>query len=247
MAGTGSGRFGRVTLFLLVLNLLALAIGFGMEHFDAGRAPVLNEFNAGKIRFWSQPDSYKPSAPAALKPAEEIAKPAVENGLCLEIADLSQAHYQEMRTLLKSAGLDGGQCVYSFDKKLAWWVFWPPEYEAVQRDKAIKAIQAAGVKDVLPITQGAMAQAFSLGVFTGETQANQHRDALRGKGLDKVEHGPRPSMGSGRLGCMADASGKLGGFRAGLPAWVKPVETQLCGLAAGQPAPASDGAKQPPR
>lgn len=239
MAGTGLGRHWRVTLYLLMLNLLVLAAGIGVERYARDRVPALSEFNAGKIRFWSQPAAYKPPPAAAAPVSAETAKPA--DVLCLEIADLNQARYQEMDTALKASGL-AGQCSYSFDKRLAWWVFWPPEYEAGRRDKVVKAIQAAGVKDFLPITQGAMAQAFSLGIFAGEAQALQYRDALRGKGLDKVEFGPRPSMGSGRLGCALNEPGRLAAFRSGLPAWARPVAEGLCTAAV-----APDAATPPPR
>lgn len=247
MAGTGSGRSGRLTLYLLVLNLLVLALGIGGEYLVANRVPVLEELNAGKIRFWTQPDDYKPKSVAAkpveavvepvqevLTPVEAVAEPSVESGICLDIAELTQARYQELRTILKSAGLAGGECLYSFEKKLGWWVFWPPEYEAAQRDKAIKAVQAAGVKDFLPIGQGAMAQSFSLGVFSSEAQANRYRDALRGKGLAKVDYGPRPSMESARLGCLAVDPAKLGRLKVALPAWTKPVAESRC-PAVGEP------------
>jgi len=234
-----------VTLYLLLLNLLVLALGIGAEHFAANRAPVLNELNAGKIRFWTQPDDYQPAKVAPAKPVEEVVKAveepikaSVETGICLEIADLSQSHYLEMKAVLKSADLAGGECLYSFDKKQSWWVFWPPEYEAAQRDKVVKAVQAAGIKDFLPIGQGVMAQSFSLGVFSSEAQANQYRDALRGKGLAKVDYGPRPSMGTGRLGCLEVDPAKLGRLKVALPAWAKPLEESNCraaGAAASKP------------
>ncbi|MDD4882630.1 MAG: hypothetical protein PHR30_01030 [Gallionellaceae bacterium] len=232
-----------MTYFLLMLNLLVLAIGVGAQYLVAGLAPELNEFNAGKIRFWSQPDAYQP-APAA-KPDDQAANPAAQTSVCLEITGLSQARYQDMRARLKSVGLDGGPCSYHLDKGLGWWVFWPPEYEAAQRDKVIKAIQAAGIKDVQPIAQGAMAQAYSLGVFVGEKQANRFRDELRGKGLDKVDFGPRPNLQSGRLGCQSDDAAKLAGLTANLPTWATRVEVQQCGLAGGPEAGASG--IRPPR
>jgi hypothetical protein len=241
---------------LFGLNLVVLATGAAMTHLAAGRAPDLPEFNAGKIRFWSQPAAYQPARAAAAVPAAEPAAPAAQavepavqsNGtgrVCVEIADLSQAHYQDLRALLKASDLTAGQCQYSFDKKLAWWVFWPPEYESAQRDKVLKAIQAAGIKDVLPITQGALAQSFSLGVFTSELQANQYRDALRSRGLAKAEFGPRPSMVSGRLGCEAAEAERLARFRAALPAWAKLVEETRCPAPAG--ADRAADATRPPR
>lgn len=243
MAGKGPGRSGHVTYYLLVLNVLVLAVGIGAQYLVAGLKPELHEFNAGKIRFWSQPDAYKPAA--ATGQADQTAKAAAR--VCLEIAGLSQQHYQDLRALLKSAGLDGGQCAYRFDKKLAWWVFWPPEYEAARRDKAIQAIQAAGVKDVMPITQGAMAQSYSLGVFAEEVQANRYRDQLRGKGLDKVDFGPRPNLQSARLGCVSDEAARLAGFTASLPAWAATVDEQMCGPAVEPEAMTRSGASPRPR
>jgi hypothetical protein len=216
--------------FLLLLNLLALGLGLGFEHYMSNRPGDLHEFNAGQIRFWSQPESYNP---AAGKPpaADRVAKPdeALSGSLCVEITDFSQERYRELAARIKSAGLDDGQCSYSFDKRLSWWVFWPPEYEAAQRDKAVKAIQASGVKDVLPINQGVMAQAFSLGVFSSEAQANQHRDTLRGKGLSKVEFGPRPNMAWARLGCRLKEPAKREAFLAGMPDWAPGVPESQCG------------------
>ena len=223
-----------MTLYLLGVNLLVLGIGLGVEYLSANRPSELHEFNAGKIRFWAQPDAYKPAQAEKSSPAPEVAAPAPEvppaisGNLCLEIADFSQARYQEFRTRMKNAGLDDGQCTFAFDKRLAWWVFWPPEYEAAQREKVLKAIQAAGVKDVLPITQGAMAQSLSLGVFAGEAQANQYRDTLRGKGLSKVEFGPRPSMGTGRLICRLKNPARRDGFLASLPGGTKTLPEDQC-------------------
>jgi hypothetical protein len=242
---------------LLGLNLVVLAAGAAMTHLAAGREPDLPEFNAGKIRFWSQPAAYRPdkvkaSATAVAAPAAQAAaaaEPAVDAAgsgrVCVDIADLSQAHYEDLAALLKSSGLAGGQCLYSFDKKLAWWVFWPPVYESAQRTKVLEAIHAAGVKDVLPITQGPLAQAFSLGVFSSETQASQYRNTLRSRGLEKAQFGPRPSMVSGRLGCEVAEADRMARFRAALPAWAKPVEPALCPAPAGAEPPADVARLQP--
>lgn len=230
MGRTGSQRAGRVTLVLLILNLLVLAAGVGVQYALSNRYPDLPELNAGKIRLWSQPTAYKAAEPV-LPPTVAVAeatKPAPVERLCLELTDLSQTHYLEMQKIIQTAGLTTGQCQYSFGKKLGWWVFWPPEYEAVQREKVLQAIRSAGVQDVLPVTQGVMAQAFSLGVFTSEGQARQHRDGLRRKGLDKAEYGPRPSMGGGKLSCAPGSAGELQQVKASLPAWATQLEPDQC-------------------
>ncbi len=227
MGSAGSGRAGRIALVLFGLNVLVVLAGLGIEYVAANRHPDLPEFNATKIRAWTQPEAYKPGESAK---TTQAAQPPVDpiGRLCLEISELSQPRFSELRALATAAGIAQAQCTYSFEKKLAWWVFWPPEYEAGQRDKALQAMRAAGQKDILPITQGAMAQSFSLAVFSAESQARQQRDLLRSKGLDKVEYGPRPSAGIGRLVCTSDNGAQLEQLRVGLPGWVKQLDPAQC-------------------
>ncbi len=248
MAGKGSRRSWRLTVFLITLNVLVLAAGLALSFYLASRPSGLTELNPSKIRFWSQPADYRPDpAPTAQPDLAAAAKVPEQNAaptptrLCIELTGIDQARYDTIRGQLKTAGLDNGVCRFNFDKKLGWWVYWPPEYETARREKAIRAIQAAGVKDVMPITQGAMAQSYSLGVFSGENQANQYRDFLRGKGLAKVQFGPRPNLAWARLGCAVADQAKQEGFKAGLPGWAKPVEADKCpadgAVAAPKPKP----------
>ncbi|NCS65433.1 MAG: hypothetical protein GW787_04650 [Betaproteobacteria bacterium] len=227
MVSAGYERAGRITLFLAVLNLLALGFGAGLRYVEANRMPGFDELNAEKIHLWSQPRMYQPRTPVA-PPLAADSTAAVRNTLCLALENISQANFQDLQTLMQANGIDSAQCTYEFDKKLAWWVFWPPEYEAARRDKALQSIHAAGVKDVLPIIQGAMAQAFSVGVFISASQARQYRDSLRSKGLDKIEYGPRPGIGYLRLGCQVDEPDRLARFETALPAWAKPVDAAQC-------------------
>lgn len=263
MGSAGSGCAGRIALYLLLsLNALVLATGLGMQYFEANRLPYVHDFNAEKIKLWSQPENYKPAATpapplmsdettapprvagggpqaspakppvsaAAGQPAAEAEQPAQtpQTRLCVEIGEVSQAHYQEMSSLLKTSGLANGSCSYVFGKRLAWWVFWPPEYEAAQRDKVLQELHAAGVKDILPIGQGVMAQSFSVGAFASESQARLYRDTLRGKGLDKIDYGPRPLMGSGRLDCSQARPEQIAHLKAALPDWAKAVDFGAC-------------------
>lgn len=225
MGGSRSGRTGRLTVYLLALNLLVLLAGLGMEYVLANRYPDLPEFNAAKIRIWSQPDAYRPGSGS---PPARVAQPGIER-VCLEVTDLSHSLFLEMRALTRDLGIADEKCGYAFSNKLAWWVFWPPEYEASQRDKALRAMRAAGQRDIFPINQGAMAQAFSLGVFSSEAQARQLRDALRRKGLDKVDHGPRPGMGTSRLSCELGHADQTEQLLASLPVAVRKVAAERCG------------------
>ncbi len=234
MAGSGSGRIWRVTGLLLALNVLVLALGLGVEYVGASRRPALVEINAAKIRNWTQPETIQPDVPDVVGAVDAVpVAPApvapASGSLCIDVTEPGQARYVELQSLLKLAGFDDGRCAYSFDARLGWWVFWPPVYEPALRAKAIQAIQAAGVKDVLPIRQGAMAQAYSLGMFASEVQAIQHRDRLRGQGLAQVEYGPRPNVKKMRLTCRVDDAAWVSGFLAGLPAWAKPADPAECG------------------
>lgn len=229
MAGTRSGFGHRLIWGLLAVNGLVLAAGVAMEMTAADRARPPAEINAEKITLWREPASKPAAAPVAPSaPVVASAPAASPPSLCLELEGLDQRRYVALREVLTSAGLGPAECGYVFDKKLGWWVFWPPEYEAIQRDKAIKGFQAAGVKDVLPINQGPMAQAFSLGVFVGETQARQFRDQLRGKGLAKAEFGPRPSLLWARLRCAPEDATRLDRLKVALPAWAAPVDAGRC-------------------
>jgi hypothetical protein len=245
----GSGRSGRVTLFLAVLNLLVFGAGIGLQYADANRMRRFSEFNAEKIRTWSQPEVYKPAAGTSVPPSVVSAEPPVvvatatppvvesppaaePDSLCLSVENMSQANFEALQAQMISSGLPADKCSYHFDKKLGWWVFWPPEYEAARREKVLESIHTAGVKDVLPILQGPMAQAFSVGAFAFEDQARLYRNSLRKKGLDKIEYGPRPSIGSVRIDCQLDNPALLTRFKAALPVWAKPVETSQCGVPA---------------
>ncbi len=109
-----------------------------------------------------------------------------------------------MRATLTGVGLAGDACRFILPQTLGWWVFWPPVYEAAERERVSRSLRAAGVRDVLPIRGGAMAQAYSLGVFQFEAQALAMRDGLRQKGLGAVEYGPRPEEGEVFLHCRVE-------------------------------------------
>jgi len=145
----------------------------------------------------------------------------------------------ELQAVLEGAGIGPQQRMFLLDESLGWWVFWPPEYEAGQREKALRAIKAAGVRDAIPITKGAMAQAFSLGVFANEEQAVIHRNRLRSRGLDKAEHGPRPGVAEKeiRLVCMLGGGEQRDKLQAALPAGVTMVERDECPDVEMSPAP----------
>jgi hypothetical protein len=221
VVGEASGNPWRLVLYLGLGNLLVFGLFSGLAYWG-GRDRGLPEFNADKIRLLEQPASPTRATPRV---------PSEGGGelLCYRIATLEKGRYQAFRDLLEKFALDGQRYALVTDSKLPWWVYWPPEYEATQREAAQKKFTLVGVKDVLPITKGPMAQSYSLGMFPVESQARAQRDVLRQKGLEKTEYGIRPGIGAFQLRLVVDHSERAESLKAMLPTWAEPVEPAACG------------------
>jgi hypothetical protein len=190
---TDMGRGGRVVLWLLLANVLLLAAGLALQRWQ-DQPKLLAGYNADKVRL------LEPAAPGtAERPAAKAADAAVSTErpgagpLCLAAALTGAADYQALRQALRDAGLD--RVELRMDERLGWWVYWPPITDPVEQVQVLAAIGKAGVRDVAPIRRGPMARAISFGMFASEADARAHRELLRGKGLDKLEYGPRPGVG----------------------------------------------------
>ena len=229
MAGETSGRAGRIALFLLIANGLLLGTFLGLQYWG-GRDRSLPEFNADKIRLLEHPPGK--TRPGAATPASAEASDAAraESALCFRVAGMDPARYQAFREVLAKLDVGGGRYSLLTDNKFPWWTYWPPEYEAEQRDTVVRKIALAGVRDVLPITKGPMAQSFSLGMFPVEAQARAQRDSLRQKGLEKVEYGIRPGIGAFRIRLDPESPARAQALKAIMPAWAETMEPQACGL-----------------
>jgi uncharacterized protein YneF (UPF0154 family) len=226
LAGETSGRAGRIVLTLLLLNGLVLGVFLALNYWG-DRDRSLPEFNADKIRMLEQPPV---KARQAVTEASLAASQASsEAALCFRVAGMDQARYQAFREILAKLDVDGSRFSLLTDNKFPWWVYWPPEYEAAQRDAVIKKIAQAGVKDVVPVGKGAMAQSFSLGMFPLEVQARAHRDKLRQTGLEKVEYGIRPALGTFRIRLDPESPARSQALKALMPAWVEVLESRACG------------------
>lgn len=237
MPGSRSGRAGRLALLLVIMNIALLAAGLALEHF-LSKPRGVPEFNSHLIRLLGQPDADVIGGRQGA--ARSVVVPATTApSACIKITGLDQVRYMELQAVLEGAGIGARQRMFLLDETLGWWVFWPPEYEATQRDKALRAIRAAGVRDAIPITKGAMAQAFSLGVFGNEEQAVIHRNRLRSRGLDKAEHGPRPGVAEKevRLVCMLSGDEQRDKLQAALPAGAIIVDRAECPEVEMNPAP----------
>jgi hypothetical protein len=188
----------------------------------AGRDRGLPEFNADKIRLLDHPPAKAratatPTAPATPSVAAE--QPAAK---CFKVAGMTPGRYQDLREAV--AKLADTSFSLVTDNPLPWWVYWPPEYEAAQRQAVLKKIALAGVKDALHIAKGAMAQSFALGLYPNEGEARGQRDALRQKGLDKAEYGIRPGLGTFQMRFAPLARERAATLRETLPTWVESID-----------------------
>lgn len=231
MAGETPGRAGRLVLFLLVANGVLSALFLGIWYWGE-RDRGLPEFNADKIRLLEQPPARaRPSPPVDATAAPGIETPLAEQvptTLCYKVETMDQARYQTFRDILAKLEIASGAYRLIADNKFSWWVYWPPEYEAAQRDAVLKKFALARVRDVLPIAKGPMAQSFSLGMFPEEAPARAHRDRLRQKGLDKAEYGIRPGIGPFGIRVKLDSPARTQALKAMLPAWAEAVDDSAC-------------------
>lgn len=238
MPSAGSGRAGHLVLLLVIMNISLLAAGLALEYW-LGQPRGVPEFNVHLIRLLGHPGADPVDRPGALKDRTAESPAPASPSACVKVTGFDQARYLELQAVLETAGIGPQQRMFLLDQSLGWWVFWPPEYEAGQREKAQQAIRAAGVRDAIPITKGVMTQAFSLGVFANEEQAVTHRNRLRSRGLDKAEHGPRPGVAEKEihLVCMLSGEEQRQKLQAGLPVGVSMVAREECPEVEINPAP----------
>jgi len=211
---------------LAVLNLLALAGGVA-NMIRTGQPGSLPEFNAEKIQIRERPTR---AAPVRSDRAGSLLS---ENLQCLGMAGIEQGRFESLRASLAELALGVEACQFILPQRLGWWVFWPPVYEAAERERVNQALRAAGVRDVQPIRSGGMAQAYSLGAFQFESQAVAMRDELRQKGLGAVQYGPRPAEGEVLLLCRIEDPELRRRMLAVLPPEVKPRPVGQCRMQTG--------------
>ena len=226
MARETHARSGRLVLFLLLANLLLGGVFLAIEQW-LPKSPRLPEFNADKVKLLRQPEL--PRKAAATEPSQAV----LPEALCYKISSADPLRFQALLTQLDKLGVPGGKVQIQADASLPWWVYWPPEYEAGQREVVQKKFAQAGVKDLLPITRGPMAQSYSLGMFPTGLQARAHRDVLRQKGLEKAEYGPRTTLGTFRLQLMPDTVAQRQEMVTVLPDWLEILEPSACAVPGG--------------
>lgn len=229
MGGSGPGRAGHLALLLVIMNVALFSAGMLFQQL-AKRSVSMPEFNAQQIRILAHPDALDaaPQSVETLPDMTAVDPDAPAPRVCLQVTGFDQGRYDDVMAMFDAAGVTSAQCRVELGMELGWWVYWPPEYELLLREKAIRSFRAAGVRDVLPISQGPMAQSFSLGVFAREEQARNRRNELRSKGLEKVEFGPRPQVTEAYIACILANPDQKGRLNEGLLPGVQVADESVC-------------------
>jgi hypothetical protein len=215
-------------VYLLVANLILLGTFMALRYWGE-RDRGLPEFNADKIRLLEQPPIGAKKKQATPDGQAGGGQKAAIAALCFKVDGMDPDRYQAFREILGKLEVDSGQMRLLTNNPMPWWVYWPPEYEAAERGAVVKKIALAGVKDAVAVGKGVMAQSFSLGLHPSEAPARAQRDALRQKGLDKVEYGIRPTVASFKLRLGVDSEARAQAVRAIMPNWAESVDAAECG------------------
>ncbi|MDW8324747.1 MAG: hypothetical protein RMK60_11700 [Burkholderiales bacterium] len=179
----------RLIAFLILLNALTLAAGLALEHWRQ-QPRALPSHNADKVRLLARPTASAADVPAAQAP--KAAAASVAAPVCLQFSLTGADAYAALRAAMQRAGLQ--QLELRAQRRLAWWVYWPPLDDAAAQAEALAAIRAAGAQDYAPIRAGPMARAISLGMFDREADARAQHAALTRAGLTALRYGPRPGV-----------------------------------------------------
>ncbi len=239
-----------VALALLLLNLLVLALGLSWEE-SRHQARTLVGYNADKVRIVRPSHAIDAPRPEAnrTEPGAVNAMPAPEmdtqkdtlwhkeasnataqsspDRICVTLNLDGIDAYTVLRRAMSQVGLE--QFDLRAEARLGWWVYWPPIRDPIQQVKVLVKIEQAGVKDIVPIRKGPMAQAISLGMFTNEADARRHQLNLLQRGLNAVQIGPRPGVRMLYLDIPAVYRPRLKALNAVLPTTISLKEVACAG------------------
>lgn len=241
---------GRVIGFLVVLNVILLGVGLGMEQVR-GEPDSLVDFNADKVRLLGRveaptattaddavPDHTEsdavnavdtnPEAAAAVpaEPPEATVASVAASPRCLAWASLDEGLFGEVEARLKGAGVVSSDYEIHLQKRLGWWVYLPPFATPDAARAAMDAARTKGVREIALVRGGTLDNAVALGAFPTLAKARIQMEALRALGIQGARIGPRPEAGSARL-VLADGvpDARLSGLGQG---WSKGRVPTVC-------------------
>lgn len=163
----------------------------------------------------------KPELTAPAGPRGSLAEPPVKAApeaasvpeqACLQLPALSPESADQLAAKARQAKLG-----VSRRSDGSWWVFIPPLADKKAADKKAGELQRLGVGEYFIVTEGPQKFAISLGVFSRDETAQKRLDQVRQQGVRSARVGQRQVEGGKQLLELKGDTGRLAGFRQGLP------------------------------
>ncbi len=136
----------------------------------------------------SAPVPVKKAQTAAAAPSKTQKNAAsTSKNLCFRSGAFSQRdNAEQARAWLQKQGIGASLKVHEKREKVATWLYLPPFQTRALARQAAKELARRGVRDYSLVTQAPWINAISLGLFTGDTNAQQRLAELQRKGYYSV-------------------------------------------------------------
>lgn len=189
---------------LAFLLLLAANLGFfawarflASPDLSIDSTPMQRQLEPQKLRIVSERELARAAlpAPSKPKPAASVPVAAAQSPApiaCLEWGGFSAAEAARAAQRLEPLALGARLAQVRGEETASWWVHMPPQGNRAGAQKKAAELKAIGVRDYFVVQEpGRWQWALSLGVFSTESAANAHLEALRAKGVRTAVIGQR--------------------------------------------------------
>ncbi len=178
------------TFFLLVvaanLAFFAWTTYFSPQDATSDPRPLGQQLDPDKLRILRGGDA-TPAAGPAPPPAPKPAPEPLAVAACIEWGGFAIAEAPRAETALEPLALGPRLSQRRSEETASWWVYLAPEPSLQAAQKMADQLKKRGVDDVFVMQEaGRWRWALSLGVFSSEEAASNHREALRAKGVDRA-------------------------------------------------------------
>jgi hypothetical protein len=171
----------------LLVALLALAnltlLGYILLEQSSGREPERLERQLDRDRI----KILTPQQVAALGPSKAAALPNV----CLEWGPFAESEREKVAAVFEPFQLGRLLTLRRVEVGTAHWVFVPPLPSRAAADRRVAELRGQGIGDLFVVESPENRNAISLGIFRTEEAARRHAEALRGRGIEGIQTGPR--------------------------------------------------------
>jgi hypothetical protein len=170
--------------FVLLLALANVAF-FAWSEYDRNASS-----ESGRLARQIAPEKMKlltPRQVAALGPAKAAQLPNV----CLEWGGFTDTEKAAALAALEPLQLGRQLSQRRIESPSAYWVYVPPLASKSAADKKVAELRGLGLKDFFIVTDGALKNAISLGVFKTEDTAGKFLENVKALGVKTAKSGAR--------------------------------------------------------